>query len=68
MSQRRSILERRRNFAIDEINQIELKSELRDLSDDDNVVSKTYESRILKGESCSDESKFKNSEIYEMER
>ncbi|GFW73595.1 hypothetical protein TNCV_1540501 [Trichonephila clavipes] len=35
---------------------IELRSELSDLSDDDNVASKAYESRILEGESSSDES------------
>ncbi|GFV80555.1 hypothetical protein TNCV_2150891 [Trichonephila clavipes] len=35
---------------------IELRSELRDLSDDDDAVNKTYESCILKGESSSDES------------
>ncbi|GFW33863.1 hypothetical protein TNCV_3589481 [Trichonephila clavipes] len=35
---------------------IELRSELRDLSDDDNAANKTYESRILEEESSSDES------------
>ncbi|GFW01568.1 hypothetical protein TNCV_4084831 [Trichonephila clavipes] len=35
---------------------IELRSELSDLSDDDNAVGKTYESRVLEGESSSDES------------
>ncbi|GFW03409.1 hypothetical protein TNCV_1739591 [Trichonephila clavipes] len=36
--------------------QIRLTSELSDLSDDDNAENKTYESRILEGESSSDES------------
>ncbi|PRD31268.1 UNVERIFIED_CONTAM: hypothetical protein NCL1_23958 [Trichonephila clavipes] len=35
---------------------IELRSELSDLSDDDNAANKTYEPRILEGESSSDES------------
>ncbi|GFT16624.1 multidrug resistance-associated protein 1 [Trichonephila clavipes] len=35
--------------------QIEPKSEFSDLSDDDNAAKKTYESRILEGESSSDE-------------
>ncbi|GFW99591.1 hypothetical protein TNCV_3418241 [Trichonephila clavipes] len=38
------------------INQIELRLELSDLSDDDNAANKTNESRILEGESSSDES------------
>ncbi|GFX86439.1 hypothetical protein TNCV_2563281 [Trichonephila clavipes] len=32
---------------------IEVRSELSDLSDDDNAANKTYESRILEGESSS---------------
>ncbi|GFU67162.1 hypothetical protein TNCV_3770941 [Trichonephila clavipes] len=36
--------------------QARLTSELSDLSDDDNAENKTYESRILEGESSSDES------------
>ncbi|GFU70656.1 hypothetical protein TNCV_528091 [Trichonephila clavipes] len=46
----------RRKFVFDEINLIELRSELSDLSDDDNAVNKTYESRLLEGESSPDES------------
>ncbi|GFW59391.1 hypothetical protein TNCV_2911361 [Trichonephila clavipes] len=46
----------------------ELRSELSDLSDDDNAVNKTYESRILKGESSSDESYEEKMGILEMER
>ncbi|GFU20494.1 hypothetical protein TNCV_2522321 [Trichonephila clavipes] len=38
------------------MNQIELGSELSDISDDDKVVNKTYESCILEGESSLDES------------
>ncbi|PRD35279.1 UNVERIFIED_CONTAM: hypothetical protein NCL1_12020 [Trichonephila clavipes] len=34
---------------------IELRSKLSDLSADDNAANKTYESRILEGESSSDE-------------
>ncbi|GFY08717.1 hypothetical protein TNCV_5006301 [Trichonephila clavipes] len=46
---------KRRNFATDVRNQIELRSELSDLSGDNNAANKTYESRILEGESSSDE-------------
>ncbi|GFU31228.1 uncharacterized protein TNCV_1742221 [Trichonephila clavipes] len=35
------------------MNQIELRSELSDISDEDNAVNETYESRILEGESSS---------------
>ncbi|GFW37259.1 uncharacterized protein TNCV_5021571 [Trichonephila clavipes] len=41
---------------VNAINQIELRSELRDRSDNNNAANKTYESRILKRESRSDES------------
>ncbi|GFU56206.1 hypothetical protein TNCV_712651 [Trichonephila clavipes] len=41
--------------AVQEIFQLMNKSELSDLSDDDNAANKTYESRILEGESSSDE-------------
>ncbi|PRD26486.1 UNVERIFIED_CONTAM: hypothetical protein NCL1_37988 [Trichonephila clavipes] len=47
---------------------IELKSELSDLSDDDNAANKTYESRTLEGESSSDESDEENMGIFKMER
>ncbi|GFT80380.1 hypothetical protein TNCV_2184431 [Trichonephila clavipes] len=38
------------------MNQIGLRSQLSDLSDDDSAANKIYESRLLEGESSSDES------------
>ncbi|GFV56600.1 hypothetical protein TNCV_1247951 [Trichonephila clavipes] len=59
-----SVSKRRRNLTQEEIlrsmmnksNEIIIRSELSNISDDDNAANKTYESRILEGESSSDES------------
>ncbi|GFV73910.1 hypothetical protein TNCV_2641741 [Trichonephila clavipes] len=50
-----SKVSKRRRILTEEIFQLMNKSELMDLSDDDNAATKTYESRILEGESSSDE-------------
>ncbi|GFS83469.1 hypothetical protein TNCV_514061, partial [Trichonephila clavipes] len=51
VSKRRRILPEEDNF-----DSIEFRSELSDLSDDNNAANKTYESRILEAEPSSDES------------